>query len=269
MNDRPSHPGGGASSGPSSYLRTLVGRALGQEAPRVHAPAALRRQRQARERGEPAFELELETTTPASAPSMPSATSAGDDGTAGDDGGSFASASAHAEASRGHRTVARADAPRVPASADGGEIAAAVSAILHGGPLPSDQTRDAGRPAPSSSRSGWRDDGRREEATAAGPARAGIAARASVPEPGAARPSRAPDGRSSAHATPARTAAGARAPATGPEATPDVHIHIGRIELTAVAPPAASGARRASGPPPRKPMSLDEYLQRRRGGSFP
>ena len=46
------------------------------------------------------------------------------------------------------------------------------------------------------------------------------------------------------------------------ESTPDVHIHIGRIELTAVTTPA---------PPQRQPaaakaaMPLDEYLQRRNG----
>jgi len=43
---------------------------------------------------------------------------------------------------------------------------------------------------------------------------------------------------------------------------PDVHIHIGRVELTAVTAPAA--ARRMSAPQARKPMSLDEYLQQRR-----
>ncbi len=42
---------------------------------------------------------------------------------------------------------------------------------------------------------------------------------------------------------------------------PEVHIHIGRIELTAVPPPAAPRRESASG---KKPMSLDEYLQRRR-----
>jgi hypothetical protein len=48
------------------------------------------------------------------------------------------------------------------------------------------------------------------------------------------------------------------------QSAPDVHIHIGRIELTAVTPPA----------PPRRPtaatkaaMPLDEYLQRRNGRS--
>lgn len=42
---------------------------------------------------------------------------------------------------------------------------------------------------------------------------------------------------------------------------PDVHIHIGRIELTAA--PSPSTPKRESAPA-KKPMSLDEYLQQRR-----
>jgi hypothetical protein len=53
-------------------------------------------------------------------------------------------------------------------------------------------------------------------------------------------------------------------PGAAPPA-PDVHIHIGRVELTAIAPPAPVRRESASG---RKPMSLDEYL-RRRGGRGP
>jgi hypothetical protein len=45
--------------------------------------------------------------------------------------------------------------------------------------------------------------------------------------------------------------------------TPDVHIHIGRIELTAIAAPAAP--RRAPPANAKAPMSLDEYLRRRNG----
>jgi hypothetical protein len=42
---------------------------------------------------------------------------------------------------------------------------------------------------------------------------------------------------------------------------PEVHIHIGRIELTAAAaPPAAKKPREAR---TRRAMSLDEYLQQR------
>lgn len=44
-------------------------------------------------------------------------------------------------------------------------------------------------------------------------------------------------------------------------AAPEVHIHIGRIELTATAPVKAP-KREAT--PVKKPMSLDEYLQQRR-----
>jgi hypothetical protein len=40
----------------------------------------------------------------------------------------------------------------------------------------------------------------------------------------------------------------------------EVHIHIGRIELTAVAPPAPPRRQSTPGKPA---MSLDEYLQRR------
>ena len=52
--------------------------------------------------------------------------------------------------------------------------------------------------------------------------------------------------------------------ADGSAAVPDVHIHIGRLELTALtAPPAARRERTTGG---HKPMSLDEYLRRRDGG---
>lgn len=48
------------------------------------------------------------------------------------------------------------------------------------------------------------------------------------------------------------------------EAIPDVHIHIGRVELTAVAP---AERNRRTPAPDKKPMSLDEYLDRRRKGA--
>jgi hypothetical protein len=55
----------------------------------------------------------------------------------------------------------------------------------------------------------------------------------------------------------APTADAARHPAEGTRHMPDVHIHIGRVELTALTPPA---------PPRREPAakrgSLDEYLRR-------
>jgi hypothetical protein len=50
-----------------------------------------------------------------------------------------------------------------------------------------------------------------------------------------------------------------RAPAQRNE--PDeIHIHIGRIEVASVAPP------RVAAPPPRKSLSLDDYLRRGHGG---
>jgi len=45
--------------------------------------------------------------------------------------------------------------------------------------------------------------------------------------------------------------------------SPDVHIHIGRVELTALAPPAE--ARRAPAAAGKSRTSLDEYLGRRNG----
>jgi hypothetical protein len=43
---------------------------------------------------------------------------------------------------------------------------------------------------------------------------------------------------------------------------PDVHIHIGRVELSAIAAPAPPRREPASA---KQPMSLDEYLRRRNG----
>ncbi len=48
-----------------------------------------------------------------------------------------------------------------------------------------------------------------------------------------------------------------------PSPAPDVHIHIGRVELTAVTP--AAPARREPAANAKKPMSLEEYLRRRSG----
>jgi hypothetical protein len=47
-----------------------------------------------------------------------------------------------------------------------------------------------------------------------------------------------------------------------PSPPPDVHIHIGRVELTAVATPQPARRESVSA---KKPMSLDEYLRRRSG----
>lgn len=61
---------------------------------------------------------------------------------------------------------------------------------------------------------------------------------------------------------PESTRRGEPNPITPAPAVPDVHIHIGRVELTALQPPAPR-------PPPRreekKPMSLEEYLRQRDG----
>ena len=54
-----------------------------------------------------------------------------------------------------------------------------------------------------------------------------------------------------------------RAPAALEPSPPDVHIHIGRIELTAVPEPATPRPTRTA----KKPMTLDEYLERRGGRS--
>ena len=60
---------------------------------------------------------------------------------------------------------------------------------------------------------------------------------------------------------PPRVHAVRRAPA--PPSEPDeIHIHIGRIEVAAVAPPP----QRATAPAPRKGLNLDEYLRRGSGG---
>jgi hypothetical protein len=49
---------------------------------------------------------------------------------------------------------------------------------------------------------------------------------------------------------------------TAAPAAPDVHIHIGRVELTALQPPAPRPAPRRE---EKKPMSLEEYLRQRDG----
>jgi len=49
----------------------------------------------------------------------------------------------------------------------------------------------------------------------------------------------------------------------GQESAPDVHIHIGRIELTAIAPPPQRRQPAAA----KAAMPLDEYLQRQNGRS--
>ncbi len=51
--------------------------------------------------------------------------------------------------------------------------------------------------------------------------------------------------------------------ASAPRSEPDeIHIHIGKIEVAAIAPPPP----RAAAPAPRKGINLDEYLRRGSGG---
>lgn len=62
---------------------------------------------------------------------------------------------------------------------------------------------------------------------------------------------------------PRQEQAAARQPAKAPEETTEVHVTIGRIEVTAVQ------EAEAQKPAPRRrpaPMSLDEYIARRQGG---
>lgn len=62
-----------------------------------------------------------------------------------------------------------------------------------------------------------------------------------------------------------RNADAKRSAASGrrqPAAAPEVHIHIGRVELTANTPAPAAAKRPAASE--RRPLSLDDYLQQRR-----
>jgi hypothetical protein len=86
---------------------------------------------------------------------------------------------------------------------------------------------------------------------------------AKVSEP-AARIVRTSQQRLRSREMPARfeVSARAREPNAREPAAPDVHIHINRVELTALAAPAPS--RRPSAAQANKPMSLDQYLQQRK-----
>jgi hypothetical protein len=68
--------------------------------------------------------------------------------------------------------------------------------------------------------------------------------------------------RDSAATQPSRTGPAGRAPINAAPAVPDVHIHIGRVELTAI---QAQTQRPAPRREEKKPMSLEEYLRQRDG----
>ncbi|MFC5569074.1 hypothetical protein ACFPN1_03205 [Lysobacter yangpyeongensis] len=97
-------------------------------------------------------------------------------------------------------------------------------------------------------------------------------AAASTAPPGAAQPSvpatrrrhKAPMGTSARAASATRTKSIVAPRRQMPPAAPDVHIHIGRVELTAGS--TAPAAPRRESPAERRPMSLDDYLRQRRAG---
>lgn len=101
---------------------------------------------------------------------------------------------------------------------------------------------------------------------------AGKSARSAPPEAGTApRPNPSPLFRPQARE---QTAPLSHRP-QGPEAnridagatadeTPEIHVHIGRIEVTALPQTAAPQPKRRQG---KSPMSLDDYLARKRGGA--
>lgn len=138
-----------------------------------------------------------------------------------------------------------------------------INAIARSGVRPSGSTVPATREAPHLL-----------SPSAGSPARDAIAASPSQPprENSAPRRKRVPaDAPAPVRPVATRVSAARQNPATpsgiGQDAgrpAPEVHIHIGRIELTAPTP--APAARRESGAG-RKPLSLDAYLQQRRGKS--
>ena len=103
------------------------------------------------------------------------------------------------------------------------------------------------------------------EALAATPTRPGTADRRAEPPPPTEPPALMPAA-PRAHALPgqhpaAQHAPGQRASATTPAPTTEVHVHIGRIEVTALQPPAP---RTRPAPERAQPVSLDEYLARKK-----
>jgi hypothetical protein len=56
-----------------------------------------------------------------------------------------------------------------------------------------------------------------------------------------------------------------RLSAAAPDAAPTIRVHIGRIDVRAVMPPAQQESRRAPARP-RPSLTLEDYLGRRSGG---
>lgn len=93
---------------------------------------------------------------------------------------------------------------------------------------------------------------------------AGIAARPPRPHPSPLFPPEAPAQTvPQAHRPQSPEAHRIGAGATANEA-PDIHVHIGRIEVTALPEATAPQPKRRQG---KSPMSLDDYLARKRGGA--
>jgi hypothetical protein len=149
--------------------------------------------------------------------------------------------------------VAQADAPAAAAQPDAPALATAAQDT----DAPAPQARgDAARRVEHVDRSGVDDRPRRAGSEIADGNTSHVSDRGLIPRPAlaprmATRPARnRPPGDPSD-----------RRRETSP--APDVHIHIGRVELTAVT--SAAPARRESAANSKKPMSLEEYLRRRSG----
>lgn len=124
-------------------------------------------------------------------------------------------------------------------------------------PLSAKEADPSMRTAPSAIPLGHGDTPEPAPFTAAPP----LKALARTPAADSQRPRQAATDPRPVRARPAREPRADRAPVA---AAPEVHIHIGRIELTAVAPPKQERKETASA---RKPLSLDEYLRHRDGRS--
>jgi hypothetical protein len=252
-----------------SYLRTLVARAVGSEPAHVHSPARLQRRARALDRAE-AVGLEGQITLENLGTHSPRSPSTGG-GPAGMDPDDAPPEPTEPAATPGTPTTANraSGAPPTDARAEVGARGGTATGV----------TMMAAPQAPADTDAGGRADPPASPLATGAELRATAARGPLLPEAAEARSStRAASDPTVTRAVPPergavtrrRDPATATAPSAGPrlsarEATPDVHIHIGRIELTAVTPPAAAPARPPGTAVPRA-MSLDEYLHRRRGG---